>query len=107
MGRTAQLLAEAAGPVTPKARPRAVGSAGFSLRPARPLRVEQVGEGRFAVSGESVERMVAMTDLDNDEAVRHLHRRLERMGVIRRLRALGAKDGNRVRIGRADLEFVE
>ncbi len=47
-----------------------------------------------------------MTDLDNTEAVRHLHRRLERMGVIRRLRALGVKEGDVVRIGEIELNYV-
>ena len=103
MWRTAQLLAEAAGPAGEEMQPRV--KAAPKLR--RKLLVEQAGAGQFGVSGDSVERLVAMTDLDNEEAVRHLHRQLERMGVIRKLRELGAKDGDRVRIGSADLEFVE
>jgi GTP-binding protein len=63
--------------------------------------------GRFEVTGDGVERLLAMTDLDNEDAVRHLHRRLERMGVIRRLHLLGAKNGDRVRIGDTMLDFVE
>jgi GTP-binding protein len=103
MWRTAQLLAEAAGPAGEEMQPRV--KAAPKLR--RKLLVEEAGAGQFGVSGDSVERLVAMTDLDNEEAVRHLHRQLERMGVIRKLRELGAKDGDRVRIGSADLEFVE
>jgi GTP-binding protein len=103
MWRTAQLLAEAAGPAGEEMQPRV--KALPKLR--RKLLVEEAGAGQFGVSGDSVERLVAMTDLDNEEAVRHLHRQLERMGVIRKLRELGAKDGDRVRIGSADLEFVE
>jgi GTP-binding protein len=103
MGRTAQLLAESVGTV----REEMLSQVEAQPRPPRALRVEQVGEARFVVSGDRVERMISMTDLENEEAVRHLHRRLERMGVIRRLRDLGAKDGDRVRIGKADLEFVE
>ena len=71
------------------------------------LVVAQLGSGVFQVSGEDVERLVVMTDLDNDEAVRYLHRRLERMGVIRKLRQLGAKDGDKVKIGSVKLDFVE
>jgi GTP-binding protein len=71
------------------------------------LVVAQLGSGVFQVSGEAVERLVVMTDLDNDEAVRYLHRRLERMGVIRKLRQLGAKDGDKVKIGSVKLDFVE
>ena len=50
---------------------------------------------------------MVMTDLENNEAVRHLHRRLERMHVIQRLRALGAKEGDVVRIGEIELTYVE
>ncbi|MFB3883363.1 MAG: GTPase ObgE [Armatimonadota bacterium] len=102
MWRAAQLLAEMVGPAGEEAPPLKV-----PRKPRRKLRVEQGGAGRFAVTGDDVERLVAMTDLDNEEAVRHLHRQLERLGVIRRLREMGAKDGDRVRIGQADLEFVE
>ncbi len=103
VGRTAQLLAETVG-----AAPEEVSSKVESKpKPRRRLRVEQAGDGRFVVSGDNIERLISMTDLDSEDAVRHLHRQLERMGVIERLRGLGAKDGDRVRIGSADLEFVE
>jgi GTP-binding protein len=71
-----------------------------------PLRVERVDENTFQVSGTTVERVVRMTDLDNTEAVRYLHRQLERMKVIPRLRALGVKEGDVVRIGEAELTYV-
>ena len=103
MGRTSQLVAETAGPV----RDEILSRVEAQPKPRRPLRVEQVGEGQFLVSGDNVERLLSMTDLDNEDAVRHLHRRLERLGVVGKLRDLGAKDGDRVRIGRADLEFVD
>lgn len=58
----------------------------------------------FAVAGKKVERWVAMTDMENDDAVRYLHHRLERLGVIERLRELGVEEGDTVRIG--DWEFA-
>jgi GTP-binding protein len=103
MGRAVQLLAQEEPqtreemPPPPRAEPR----------PKRPLRVERAGTGSYLISGEDVERAVIMTDLENEEAVRHLHRRLERMGVMRRLRDLGARDGDRVTIGTVELDFVE
>jgi GTP-binding protein len=48
-----------------------------------------------------------MTNLSNSESVRYLHRRLHRMGVIDRLRDLGAEDGDSVRIGDWVFSFVE
>jgi GTPase len=79
----------------------------ISAEEDRPLRVEMIEEGRFQVSGDRVERMLTMTDLENDDAVRYLHRRLEQAGVIHRLRLLGAKDGDKVRIGDVELDFVD
>jgi GTP-binding protein len=65
--------------------------------------VVPAGDG-FRITGARMERMVAMTDLGNDEAIRYLHRRLERIGVIDRLRKIGAEEGDLVRVG--DVEFA-
>jgi GTP-binding protein len=61
-------------------------------------------ENGYRVTGARMERMVAMTELSNDEALRYLHRRLERIGVIDRLRKLGAEEGDMVKVG--DVEFA-
>ncbi len=65
--------------------------------------VEVLG-GEFVVTGKRIERMVAMTDLSNNEAVMHLHRRLKRIGVIERLQQAGADVGDTVRVG--EIEFT-
>ncbi|HVT11503.1 MAG TPA: GTPase ObgE [Fimbriimonadaceae bacterium] len=64
-------------------------------------------ENGFVVTGSRIERMVEMTDLDNEDAVRYLHRRLQRIGVIDKLRKLGAQEGDNVRVGRNEFEFNE
>jgi GTPase len=71
------------------------------FRPAadRGWRVEPVGEGAFRVSGAPVERLLARFDLDNDEALAHIERRLHRMGVVRALEAAGFEPGDDVEIG--------
>jgi len=51
--------------------------------------VEEEKDG-FVVTGKRIERMVAMTDLKNSEALRYLHRRLDRIGVLTRLEEMGA-----------------
>jgi GTP-binding protein len=60
-------------------------------------------EDGFLVKGKRIERLIAMTDMENDEAVRYLHRRLERIGLIEALRDHGAQEGDSVEIG--DFEF--
>lgn len=61
----------------------------------------------WRVSGRKVERMVAMTALDNNEGVRHLHKRLDRMGVIASLQETGVKEGDTVVVGDYVFEFTE
>lgn len=53
----------------------------------------------YAVEGRRIERLIAMTDLQNDEALRMLHRKLLGIGVIAGLQEAGADDGDTVRIG--------
>lgn len=63
--------------------------------------------GGFRVRGRGIERLVAMTDMNNEAGVRRLQRILEKMGVIRRLRDLGAEDGTEVRIGNTEFDFLD
>ncbi len=69
--------------------------------------VAELEEGLFEVSGREVERLVAMCDLNNDEALMRLHRQLTRLGVIAALRDAGCQDGDVVKIGEEYLDFTE
>lgn len=62
-----------------------------------------VDETHYEVIGKGLERMVAMTNLDNDVALRRLQKSLDKIGVTKSLKNLGAKDGDTVRI--RDIEF--
>lgn len=59
----------------------------------------------WRVRGQRVERMVATTDIDNDEALTRLQRRLISMGVEKELAEAGARPGDEVRIGVAAFDF--
>ena len=59
----------------------------------------------WRVRGQEVERLVATTDMNNDESVARLQRRLMTMGVERELAEAGAKMGDEVRIGDIAFEF--
>lgn len=65
--------------------------------------VTRVDARTFVVTGKHIERMVAMTDFNNEYAIRRLQRTLEKMGVNRKLKEMGAQDGDTVRI--RDVEF--
>ena len=52
----------------------------------------------FVVRGETVRRLVSRFDLTNEEAIRYLGERLDRLGVYAALRAQGAQPGDDVDI---------
>ena len=60
----------------------------------------------FRVNGDRPERWVAMTDLDNPQAVAYLQRRLRRAGVDDLLAGAGASPGDEVLVGEAAFEFT-
>jgi GTP-binding protein len=70
------------------------------FRPAaeRAYRVTRTGEASFSVRGAGIERLVARYDLDNEDALAHLERRLRGIGVVRALEAEGFRAGDEVEI---------
>lgn len=59
----------------------------------------------FVVTGTAIERLANMTDWENDEAVSRFQRITRRQGLEDRLRQAGIREGQTVRIGRAELVF--
>jgi GTPase len=80
------------------------GRAGAAQEPEVPIQVVREADG-WRVLGDRPTRWVAMTDLDNAEAVAHLQRRLRRAGVDGLLAEAGAQPGDEVLIGRAAFEY--
>jgi GTPase len=70
------------------------------FRPAaeRGYEVQRTGEGSYRVIGQGIERLVARYDLDNEDALAHLERRLRGIGVIEELEAKGFEPGDEVEI---------
>jgi GTP-binding protein len=70
------------------------------FRPAadRAYRIQRVGDGSYRVTGKGIDRLVARYDLENDDALGHLERRLRGIGVIRALEAEGFEPGDEVEI---------
>jgi len=64
-------------------------------------------DGELVVEGREIEKHVAMTDLDNEEALDRLQRIITVMGLEQALREHGARDGDVVRIGDFTFDFVE
>jgi GTP-binding protein len=83
--------------------PPAVGFVRHVIR-EDPIRIEREGDA-WRVWGRRPERAVASTDMDNEEAVIRLQRRLITIGVERMLADTGARSGDEVRIGAIAFDF--
>lgn len=70
----------------------------FRPAPAGGFRVVRDDDGGFRVLGAEVESLVARYDLDNEDALAYMERRLRGMGVIRALEAAGFEPGDDVEI---------
>ena len=78
------------------------------LRPAEEgFSVVRDEDGAWRVSGRNAERVVAMADLTNIEALEYVQQRLRKMGVERALARAGAREGDVVRVGPVELDYVE
>jgi GTP-binding protein len=60
--------------------------------------VERVGERAYRVTGRGIDRLVARYDLDNEDALAYLERRLRGIGVIDALQVQGFEAGDEVEI---------
>jgi GTP-binding protein len=69
------------------------------------LRVEEVEEGVYEVSGEDVVRLALRTDWDNTEGVANFQRELEKKGVVAALKKAGAEPGDDIRVGEVEFGF--
>jgi GTP-binding protein len=59
----------------------------------------------FRIEGKRPLRAVRMTDFENAEAVEHLQQVLDKMGIFKALKRLGAKEGQTIHIGDLELEY--
>ncbi|MCY0870050.1 MAG: Obg family GTPase CgtA, partial [Firmicutes bacterium] len=104
MQRAAQILATVQPPApvdapTSEPEPR--------LRPGRLAFVVSREEDGFAVAGDDLHKLVAMTNFDQDDAVKRFARIMRHAGVDDALRKAGAKQGDTVRVGELLFDFVE
>ena len=70
------------------------------------VRVEREGDA-YRVRGDRLERLATGIDWDSPEASAYFHRLLLRSGVEGKLRALGVKNGDTVRMGKLELEWTD
>ncbi len=105
MGRLEKLRAEEEKLLAEQ--PKSVLITATTAEDERRWEARQVDSTHYEVVGKGLERMVAMTDLENEYAVRRLQKSLDKIGVTKRLKTLGAKDGDSVRIRNIEFEFED
>lgn len=80
----------------------------YGFDPAeRPFDISRDDDAAWVLSGEKLEKLFVMTNMERDESVMKFARQLRGMGVDEALRERGAKDGDIVRIGNFEFEFVD
>ena len=67
--------------------------------------MERLDDGSFRVSGHGIERLIARYDLDNEDALSYLERRLRGIGVIAALTDQGFEPGDDVEIAGVAFEL--
>ncbi len=76
----------------------------FILTPSDAFEIV-IEDGVYIVRGDRIERLAAMTDFENDESLGRFEAILARLGVDKRLRELGARDGDTVRIAGNEFDY--
>jgi GTP-binding protein len=71
----------------------------IELTPVQAFTIVRESDDTFVITGERVERLVAVTNFESDEGLARFERTLAKMGVEKKLRELGAAEGDTVRIG--------
>jgi len=61
----------------------------------------------YVVEGDYIERMMRMTNLNSYDSIQRFTRTMRNMGVDKQLREMGAENGDTVRIGDFEFEFVD
>ena len=69
--------------------------------------IQRLPDASWVLTGEKLEKLFEMTNFGHDETIMRFARQLRAMGVDEALRARGAKDGDIVRIGAFEFEFIE
>jgi len=77
----------------------------IELTPHDAFTIKREADGTFVISGPRVERLASLTNFDSDEGLARFERVLAKMGVEKKLRELGAAEGDSVRIGEYEFTY--
>ncbi|CAH1850340.1 GTPase ObgE [Convivina praedatoris] len=104
---TANTLETAAVPESYHLEPETTAEKIYKFKEEKPeFKVEWVAdENTWLISGQAVEKLFAMTNMQREATIMRFARKLRHMGVDERLKEAGAKNGDDVRINNSDFVF--
>lgn len=70
----------------------------YKFKKEEPYTITKEDDDLWAISGKEVEKLFKMTRFSSDEAVYRFAKKLRRMGIDDKLKEMGAKEGDQVRI---------
>jgi len=99
----------ALGQLVDQARQNYVAPESYIVHSPKPegFKITREDDGAFRIVGRSIERVVAMSDLSNEDALDYVHQKMVRMGVEKAMRKHGVANGDIVRIGEMEFEFED
>ncbi len=74
---------------------------------AQGFEVEKTGENEYAVSGPSVESLIASVNFSDYESMQWFQKTLKTSGIIDALREAGCREGDSVQVGSVAFDFIE
>ena len=91
----------------PKTLPREDSGFMYTLGDDNSFSIERDEDGAFVVIGDLVKLLIRNVVLNDMDSMAYLQKTLKEKGVVKKLRELGAKDGDTVVIGDVEFDFVE
>ena len=79
----------------------------YEFKHEKPYRIQKIGEGKFRVTGDELEKLLKMTRFNSDESALRFASKLKRLGIDDELKKLGAKEGDTVQILDQEFEYEE
>jgi GTPase len=69
--------------------------------------ISKSDDGAFEVAGTYVDRLLLKVNIYDSESLKYFHKVLDRSGIIKQLKEMGAVDGDVVRMNDFEFEFIE
>ena len=78
----------------------------YKIKSEQPFTITHEGN-EWVIRGDEVEKLLRMTKFNTNESALRFARKLRKMGIDDKLRELGAKDGDNIRILDFEFEYSE